>query len=694
MASKKNIKIDLSIAAQKLSESGIEIGHAVELGMSCHKALELSKTFADVKALKIPYFDIDSSPTDFYRIRYLESPPGFAIQMARPQRYAQLPDSVNWVYFPKLNSINWQVIAGDSTIPLLITEGELKAASACIQGYLTIGLGGVSVWQSSKKMIPLLPPMDRVNWKGRQVTIIFDSDAATNPQVAAAEVRLAEALTKQGAVVSIASLPSDGTKKQGLDDFLVAEGNLERVIRDAKTTYLCSELTSLNEQYAFVIDQDVIINFETAQRHKRDSFVNGLLANHRLIEFRPNLKTGTNVRVEVSVASEWLKWPTRRAVRALTYEPGKPKVTEASDYNLWRSWGAEPRAGTVKPWEELLAFLFDLEGCENCETCEQNKELCAERKANRLWFERWCAYPLQYPGTKLYSAAVIWGPETGTGKSLVGYTLGRIYGNNFAEIGNADLHAGFNEWTVGKQFIMGDEISGSDKRSEGDKLKQLITQLNLRINCKFLPSYEVRDCLNYYFTSNNPDAFFLSDQDRRFFIHRVPYERKPQAFYKSYMLWLNNGGAEFLFDYLLKLDLGEFDPAAAAPSTESKREMTDSAKSDVATFVSNLKHNIDDELLRFKELFYLKAVPELALNKHLRLLYDPAEHSRVTANGLGRELSRAGFKTLAPVDTKIFGKQRFCILRNPQKWLNAMPDTVREHIDTIYEPMAKKGNAK
>lgn len=31
---------------------------------------------------------------------------------------------------------------------------------------------------------------------------------------------------------------------------------------------------------------------------------------------------------------------------------------------------------------------------------------------SREWFEQWVAYPLQYPGSKLYSAVVLWVLDT------------------------------------------------------------------------------------------------------------------------------------------------------------------------------------------------------------------------------------------------------------------------------------------
>ena len=149
--------------------------------------------------------------------------------------YVQSAGTLNWVYLPRLKELSWKALAADATQPLLITEGELKAICACQHGYPTLGLGGVTVWRSAKKGVDLLPPLDQFNWKGRQVTIVFDSDAATNPHVAAAQVSLAKKLILLGAAPRIASLPADSSgAKQGLDDFLVNGNDLGLVLSETK----------------------------------------------------------------------------------------------------------------------------------------------------------------------------------------------------------------------------------------------------------------------------------------------------------------------------------------------------------------------------------------------------------------------------------------------------------------------------
>jgi hypothetical protein len=87
-----------------------------------------------------------------------------------------------------------------------------------------------------------------------------------------------------------------------------------------------------------------------------------------------------------------------------------------------------------------------------------------------------------------------------------------IYGHNFIKIKSKDLYDTW--WAENRQFVLGDEISGSDKRAEADMMKAMITQEEVNINIKYIPQFSIPDCVNYYFTSNHADALFLEDEDR------------------------------------------------------------------------------------------------------------------------------------------------------------------------------------
>lgn len=116
---------------------------------------------------------------------------------------------------------------------LLITEGEKKSLAATQEGFPCIGLVGVYgfVVRGHKRLIP---DLEAIDWRGREVRIVFDSDLSTNPNVQTAEALLAKLLTDRGAKVRCVRLPDgplgdDGQPtKIGLDDFIVSRGEIAK----------------------------------------------------------------------------------------------------------------------------------------------------------------------------------------------------------------------------------------------------------------------------------------------------------------------------------------------------------------------------------------------------------------------------------------------------------------------------------
>lgn len=670
------------LAEAKLSSSGLTWEDAKLLHiepLDPDQTAQLHPAFKRLASLRFAYLDPAGQPISdvpggapFYRLRYLEPAPLDFKQLTskkkKEPKYMQVPETLPVAYFP--GNVPWQELLADVDRPLMITEGELKAAKACQVGLPTIGLGGVHNWRSYKRGITWLPSLEAVNWVRRYVYICFDSDYRTNPNVCLALKELAEELGRRGAFVMLVSLPElPDLDKTGLDDFLVHDGplavdHLRELLRDATPLGLTAPLWSLNEKYVYVQDPGLVINQATRFKATPSAFREHLEAP--LVYQERQLRADGSVSFEaVSAAGHWLRWPLRREVNKLTYQPGREQfiLNGVGQFNLWPGWGVEPKAGDVTPFLELVDHLFT--GAE---------------PAAKTWFLRWCACPLQHPGVKLFSSIVLHGIRHGTGKSLVGYTLGRIYGKNFTEISQQDLHNSFNEWAEGKQLVLGDDVTGSNKRQDADFLKKLITQREMRVNMKYVPSYTVPDCINYFFTANHPDSFFLEDDDRRFFIHEVQVGPLPEEFYVGYDLWLDTGGSQAVFNYLLKLELGDFNPAAPALRTAAKERMISNVQSDLGSWVRQLLSN-PDYVLRVGEIPIEK---DLFTSKELLQLYDPLSKTGTTANGLGRELARAGVRQLLggkPVRLNDGSQGRYYIIRNREAWEVAVHGKAQQHLE-------------
>jgi hypothetical protein len=689
------------IALSGLDERDFELLGFEALSGAATKALH--PTFIKRASIKIRYWDPEhpervakpwAEHPAFYRIRYLtdiaEGEDKLSNKEGKEIRYTNEPGQPPMPYFPR--SLDWAAIFTDPSQPIVITEGEFKAAAACKFGVPTIGLGGVNSYQSKHLGLDILPDLLKINWVRRSVYICYDSDFRTNPNVLNAINALAKELMMLGAYPNFFALPDEGDGKVGLDDYLVANPEVELaqiLLEKSQPLTQAQKLHEFNDSVCYIKQPGLIVVRKTGQKITPAAFVGHAYSNLDYAELQVKSDSKINL-TRLPLADSWLKWPFRFTADRLTYAPGgkayilsKARKTRKTDeylWNVWTGWGCEPVVGDPEPFLILLQHLF--KGVDS---------------AGLEWFLDWLAYPLQYPGTKLFTSVLMYGTRHGTGKSLVGYTMKEIYGANFTEISQNDLHGNFNEWAEAKQFVMGDDVAGSDKRQDNDLLKKMITQRELRVNTKFMPSYTVPDCINYLFNSNHPDSFFLEDHDRRFFIHEVQVQPLEQSFYVDYVLWLETGGAEAVFKYLLDRNVDRFNPSAPAYVTQAKSLMINDMKSDLSSWVKKLYDHPDDMLV----VGGVELRLDLYSAKSLLALYDPDQKTRVTASGLARELRRYGLRPVAGgklIKSK-FGPDRYFALRNVEHWESATNDELCLHLDPDYKPtklgkIASKTKAK
>jgi hypothetical protein len=362
-------------------------------------------------------------------------------------------------------------------------------------------------------------------------------------------------------------------------------------------------------------------------------------------------QNGNLVREKAPAGPVWLKWPLRRSVKRVTYAPGHGLITPEQELNQWPGWGCEPEKGAVEPWLKLTQFIFT--GME---------------PGMLDYFYDWCAYPIQNPGFKMFVGVVIHGTRQGTGKTLIGYTLAKIYGDNFKEITDEDLEESY--WAENKQFILGDEITGKDNRQYMNTLKRLITKDAIDVNIKFVPQFELPNCMNFMFTSQHSDSFFLEDADRRFLIVEASEDPLPDKFYRDYDKWYKSEGGPALFDWLLRRRISkEFNPMGHAPSTAAKERMIATTKSEAGSWLHELQ-KFPEQILKLGEMHFTR---DLFSTKELLTMYERDHpNSKVTAVGLGRQLSAGGFYQVldgnALFNQNTGRMERMFAVRNAKLW--------------------------
>lgn len=177
------------------------------------------------------------------------------------RKYIAPHGSRNALYFPPVEAAD---LTGNA--PLVITEGEKKALalwrlsthSSRAPQFVPVAVSGVYNWRGvigrttdangrpQQEKGPL-PDWARLNLKGRKIILLFDRDAATNPQVRYARYSLARWLTtRHQASVFIADIPADSPQK-GIDEIAAAQGPNAAlsIIAAARPTDIAAEIEAI-----------------------------------------------------------------------------------------------------------------------------------------------------------------------------------------------------------------------------------------------------------------------------------------------------------------------------------------------------------------------------------------------------------------------------------------------------------------
>lgn len=559
-----SISVAVQMALADLKRSGITPGQAAYAGIAAvEDASLICEDYVSAPAMVIPYLTIHSQPvqveglgTSFARIRYLDNAPkrngANPFKPAKEQRYAQPPHSGVHAYFPPVKGLPWPEIAEDVSQPLVIVEGEKKALASTLQGFATVGLGGVYNFYDGGIF---LPELDEFRWKNRPVYICFDSDAAQNPQIQAAEARLAAELSMhRGATLYLIRLP--GTKsgdKQGIDDYLLNEGadKLDVLLSHApRMRKIDAAVLSLNEFVAWIEKEGLIYDLRSKEFLQKGNFTNG--SSYSALEIIAPSAKGTGVR-RISVAEAWLKHAHAQRYDYVEFRPENPSpvlTTPAggSALNMWTGW--YPESGDVQPFLDLTDFLFS--------GLNEHADLPLKM----------LAYKAQNPGSKVPLCLVLVGSQ-GCGKSLWAECARAGFDPYTAEVPPQALGGQFNGWTERMLLAVINEASGELLARNAPALRALISDKRVMLNEKFRAARQIDSYTQYIVTSNDRGAGAYSADDRRMIVVPCP-KKRDAAFYQRAADWKNAGGGRALLHYLLNLDLQGWQPPQQAPLTAEK----------------------------------------------------------------------------------------------------------------------------
>ncbi|BAZ33800.1 hypothetical protein NIES4074_63140 (plasmid) [Cylindrospermum sp. NIES-4074] len=167
----------------------------------------------------------------------------------------------------KLNSlIFWEWVIANPQIPIILCEGEKKAACLLSLGFVAIALPGIWNGRVGRKDFDerLHPDLLPLTQPGRKFQILFDYETKlkTRWSVYQATVRTGKAIEAAGCVCEVVQLPGP---EKGVDDFVVAQ----RENANALLTAIAHDALSLKDY-----QQSFLIKHRGLRKYKPDLIVN------------------------------------------------------------------------------------------------------------------------------------------------------------------------------------------------------------------------------------------------------------------------------------------------------------------------------------------------------------------------------------------------------------------------------------
>lgn len=237
------------LRASGLTDESIELGGFYSTTDTAHVLDALGRKprsrWTGGACLMLPFYVPGSSAPVFHRVR-----PDVPVlnKDGKPMKYCQ-PSGVGVMpYLPARTRLEGRLT---SSAPIVITEGEKKAALLDQLGYCVIGLTGVTCfhdsarWQTERELEVHPEIAKHVSFTDRLCFIAFDSDYATNPNVVREADHAAYIMRHAGAKdVRILAIPMGETGpdgkpgKLGIDDFYALHGEqaTRRLFADASPT--------------------------------------------------------------------------------------------------------------------------------------------------------------------------------------------------------------------------------------------------------------------------------------------------------------------------------------------------------------------------------------------------------------------------------------------------------------------------
>jgi len=396
----------------------------------------------------------------------------------------------------------------------------------------------------------------------KEVVLLPDSDEAGR----LACVRATDAYAAQGKTIKVRFPPIPKGKKKGdWNDLLMETVDLAalrkqletgdfQVVSDQQT----EALENMNKNHAFIRNygrKPAIL--EKTYSHVYKKYVLDFIQVEPFCTMYCNkfIRLG---KKEVPLGKWWVEHPERKEYKAVFFDPSFPAEHEGC-LNLWEGLSVVPAKGN---WKDILRHIYVI--------------LCNRDRSKFIYVIKWLAFMVQNPGKRAETVLIFKGKE-GAGKGFIFGRLVEAYGCHGSYTNSAEGLVGrFNAHLAQTVFLLADEANFAGNRAAEGVLKQLISEPKMPVEAKFKDLSATNNFLHIIMCTNqnwvvpahhDSRRYFINEVDSRYARNECSDEERKNYFDKLYHILYNGGLEAMLFD-LMNMQLGDWHPRTAMPSTE------------------------------------------------------------------------------------------------------------------------------
>ena len=208
--------------------------------------------------------------------------------------------------------------------------------------------------------------------------------------------------------------------------------------------------------------------------------------------------------------------------------------------------------GNIGPFLKFLEYMLPKE-----EECYQ--------------LQRWIATLIAHPEIRMGYGPLLISDRHGLGKTtLAERVLAPLVGwNNVSFPSEMSFLSSFNGWAVNKRLVVVNEIYQGHSWKVYNMLKSVITDQNIEVNMKHLPTYTIDNFCHVYACSNKTEALKMDDADRRWFVPEMEQKAWTSKQFGTFRNWIKSGGLNIIYHWAEQWEdcvgMGEH-----SPRTETK----------------------------------------------------------------------------------------------------------------------------